>query len=686
MIDNPLAADLLGRRASHFLIWRPNRSTVPPKIVIGRFQAGNPPTLAGERRLSLTAAPGVNDLWLIAARDCGLTEGNIVHYWFEVEDTHPQRQGIVRCTDPAAHTVDWRLTSESGSEPAAVVQFLNGQLVVCDPGGERPDFSGDVKLDQLPSNNHLVIYELPTAWTRAQGQGQRERAVGTFRDVRAMVDEAVGGANFDGLPILELGRSYLGELGVNALELLPPADSFFKREWGYDTAHYLAPDHDLGFPEGHSSSTANADIAALVVACHRHHIRFFVDMVMAFGRVEPYQKIDFDDFYIEDPRQHPEDPDALTSGRGDGHKDLRNGFGSTLFRYTRELGQPAYDPITGHNIVSAPARQHMYTYLTRWMRDIRIDGIRLDSVENLANWDFVGDFKQRARELWKERWAAQGLGGGADARFLVVGEELSLPMELLSQKRLDGLWNDQFRSLIRAALIGQTEDGLNFEDTVRKAIDCRTLGFEDGPQAVNYLTSHDVEGFRRERLFNFFRSSGVDDIERRAKLAFACMLTAVGIPMILAGEEFADEHDRFDSHGHVTQDGGKQVDPVDFNRLQDDWRRRIFDYVGRLVKFRTESPALAVNDTTFIHTDFNQGKRVLVWRRGGDSQTPVVVVANFSDFVSDRGLAGEYRVPNWPVTPPGKRWREVTQDRLVAPEFVGREPVFAWEAKVYTLV
>jgi len=179
----------------------------------------------------MTAAPGVNGLWLIAARNCGLTEGDTVHYWFEVEDTHPQRQGTVRCTDPAAHTVDWRLTSESGNEPAAVVQLLVGQLVVCDPGGERPDFSSDVKLDQLPSNNHLVIYELPTAWTRAQGQGQRERAVGTFRDVRAMVDEAVGGANFDGLPILERGRSYLGELGVNVLELLPPADSFFKREW-----------------------------------------------------------------------------------------------------------------------------------------------------------------------------------------------------------------------------------------------------------------------------------------------------------------------------------------------------------------------------------------------------------------------------------------------------------------------
>jgi len=76
---------------------------------------------------------------------------------------------------------------------------------------------------------------------------------------------------------------------------------------------------------------------------------------------------------------------------------------------------------------------------------------------------------------------------------------------------------------------------------------------------------------------------------------------------------------------------------------------------------------------------------VLVWRRGNDTQTPVVVIANFSDFVSDGGLAGEYRVPNWPATP-GKRWREITQDRLVAPEFVGREPLFSWEAKAYTLV
>jgi 1,4-alpha-glucan branching enzyme len=684
----PLPADLLVRRATNFLVWRPNTSLIPPSLILGKFALGNPPTLAGERQLPMNLAPGADGLWQLPAASCGFAEGDIVHYWFEVENTNPHRvhSRRSRCTDPFAHTVDWRLTAEAGTQPAAVVQFLSGRLVPCDPSGEKADFSSDVPLNLLPPNNGLVIYELPTAWTRTDGMGPKETATGTFRDARALIDERVGGANFEGLPVVQPGRSYLSELGINAVELLPPADSFFKREWGYDTAHFLAPDHDLGMPEGNTSSTANQDLAALIVACHRHGIRFFVDMVMAFGKEEPYQTVDFDDFCIDDPQDHHEDPDAMSSGRADGHRDVRNGFGSTLFRYTRELGDPAYDPLTGENAITVPARQHMFTYLTRWMRDFRIDGIRMDSVENVANWDFIGDFKNRARTLWNERWTAQGLGLGADPRFLVVGEELTQPMALLTQGRLDGLWNDKFRAYIRAALIGQGEDGLSFEDTVRKAIDCRAFGFTDGAQAVNYLTSHDVEGMRKERLFNFFVNVGGIDVARRVKLAFVCLLTAVGIPMILAGEEFADQHDRFDSHGNVTQDGGKQVDPVDFNRLQDPWRQDIFQYVARLVKARTSLPALSVNDTNFIHTDFNDGKRVLVWRRGNDAQAPVIVLANFSDFVSDGGISGEYRVPNWPDTPSGMRWHEITQDRLVAPGSVGREPIFSWEAKVYTLV
>ncbi len=279
-----------------------------------------------------------------------------------------------------------------------------------------------------------------------------------------------------------------------------------------------------------------------------------------------------------------------------------------------------------------------------------------------------------------------GPAGDADARFLVVGEELQEPLEILRQKRLDGLWHESFKRYIRAALIGQGIEGQSFEQTLRRALDCRAFGYTDLAQAVIYLGSHDVEGFRNERLFNFFESNGVVDIEKRTKLAFACLLTAVGIPQILAGDEFADQHDLFDANGKVTQDGGKQVDPVDYSRLHEDWRARIKDYVGRLIKVRTSHDALSVNDIDVIHVDLD-GKRVLAWKRGVPGSTQVVVVvANFSDFTTAPGPGAEYIVHNWPATPPGKTWREVTQQRNVPPEWVGREPIFSWEAKVYTLV
>jgi len=589
--------------------------------------------------------------------------------------------------------------SPDDRQAASVVMFAGGQLLPADPAGEQGDFTGDASPALLPTNNQLVIYEMPTAWSRISEPDDLDIGVGTLVDLLALIDVNAAGTNFDDLAVTQPGQQYLVDLGVNAIELLPPADSFFKREWGYDTAHFLAPDTDLGFPAEYSSSTSNRDLPNLVRTGHQKGIRFFIDAVMAFARHEAYQYVNLNDFYISDPGADLNDPDSHTS-RGTSRGNLRNGFGSILFRYARLV--QGYDPISGAIASLSPARQLMLTYITRWMRDFNIDGIRMDSVENVSNWDFVQEFKDRARALFAERCAAQGISqADADARFIVVGEELTEPLALLRQQRLDGLWNDTFRSLVRSIIIGEG-DNATFESNVRNAIDCRNLGFADGTQAVNYVTSHDVEGFRRERLYNFLLNNQLQgDFQKRVQLAFVCLLTAVGIPMILAGEEFADQHDRFDQKGNVTQAGGKQVDPVNYARLEDGTlsdgvtpdpmppvRRQIRDYVSRLVRLRSAHPALAVNDTNFIHVDFNDGKRVLVWQRGNAGTDPVVVLANFSDFVTaNAGQPGAvYVVPGFPPTPPGRQWREVTQDRLVPAEWIGREPIFPWEAKVYTLV
>src|SRR5439155_8762920 len=134
--------------------------------------------------------------------------------------------------------------------------------------------------------------------------------------------------------------------------------------------------------------------------------------------------------------------------------------------------------------------------IAHWMLRYRIDGIRMDSVNNVRSYDFVQELTEGARNLWRRRWAEEnGNALGADERFLVVGEELSVPMALLEQNRLDALWNENFKRRIRQVILGRSADSdASFEDSVRRLIDCRELGFTDGAQAINYVTSHDVGG------------------------------------------------------------------------------------------------------------------------------------------------------------------------------------------------
>lgn len=675
-----MAAVLLQRKETHFVLWRPAVTNPVPRLIIGIMKPGNPPVLQNLQEFTLQPSATFPELWELDARNLGLMDGQIYHYWFRVKDSFPAlgRGALMEITDPFATTVDWRIESavlpppydDQDRDPAGVILFRGNKLIPCDPGGEVPDWTGDPPMNSLPLNNRLVIYELPTRWTRNISGGTVEVSVGTFRDVRALVESAETGANFEGLEVLGPGTAYLRELGINALELLPPADSFVKREWGYAPSNYLAADFDLGFPEGHLSPTASTDLVNLVRSCHQAGIRFIPDVVMAFATHAAYENLNFPDFHVQ-------------RGTGDPEEDDRQDFGGELMKYNLRIN--GYDPITGGTQSIVPARQWMKTFLAHWMLFYHADGIRMDSVANFNNWDFIKEFKDLARELWRERWRDQNHDiAGAEEHFLVVGEELAVPLGLIYQNRLDGLWNENFKHLVRDVILGGP--GLSDEEfarSVERMVDCRRLGFRDGTEAINYVTSHDVEGFRNERLYNFLDNNGVGSKEPQIKLAFVCQLTSVGVPMILAGEEFADEHDLLIKHPE------KQTDPVNFRRRKEEWRRRIFDYVARLVQFRTSSEALSVNDTRFIHYDFTPGRRLLAWERGRPgSDDRVVVVANFSSWGTENpeSPAAEYKVANWPALPPNRKWREITQQRDVPPEWAGREPLFPWEAKVYATI
>lgn len=664
--------DLLSRKKTHFVLWRPGASKPAPTLYIGNIQPDDPDRLQKLKEFPLKPSAEFPELWEVSAEDCGLIEGQVYYYWFKVGNSDPydpaNASQIMYCSDPTATTVDRRMPAPTPSEPggvasqdpASIILYKDGTLTPCDPQGQIVNWEGDAPLETLPTNNRLVIYELPTRWTRIGSVGGIEEGNGTFRDILALlVPEAIA-PTFPTLRALN-NRAHLVELGVNALELLPPEDSDDNLNWGYGTANYFSADFDLGRPDHQVPPTASTDLANLIKVCHQNGLRFFLDAVMAFSRDNPYHNVNFLDFYLK-------------WGSGDPEQGSRDGFGGDLFKYNYWV--EGYSPITGQKSWFVPAREYMKAHIAHWLEYYRVDGLRLDSVNNIANYDFLQEFKDFARTIWDKR-------GGTSDRFLVVGEELSVPLALVQQNRLDGLWNEKFKQIIRQVILGRSwSDEPSFEWSVRKLIDCRNLGFTDASQAVNYLTSHDIGGLGNERFFNWLVNNGIDRTESRIKLAFVCLLTAVGIPMILAGDEFADQQD-LDISSSPKSDENKQVDPVNFSRVKDDWRQRIFQYVARLIHFRKSSDALAVNDTQFIHVDFSDGKRVLAWQRGNAADQLVVVVANFSDYGTPPN--SEYKVPNWPATPAGKQWKEITQERMVPPEWVGREGIFPWEAKVYTL-
>jgi hypothetical protein len=170
----------------------------------------------------------MSDLWSRSGADCGLVDGEVYHYWFEVTDSRPGGAGArLRRTDPAATTVDWRLLSpplpppygEDDRWPAAVVMWRGGELVTCDPDGGVADWSQDPPIASLPGNNRTVYYKLPTRWARRSVEGGTEVGVGTFRDVLALVDPDATAVTFRGVAALAAGRAYLRELGISALEL-----------------------------------------------------------------------------------------------------------------------------------------------------------------------------------------------------------------------------------------------------------------------------------------------------------------------------------------------------------------------------------------------------------------------------------------------------------------------------------
>jgi 1,4-alpha-glucan branching enzyme len=403
---------------------------------------------------------------------------------------------------------------------------------------------------RLPQNNRIVIYEMPLRWMSTPRETSRQVDLGTF-------DKII----FERL-------NNLKALGINCIELLPIQDSPDTLNWGYGTRFFFAPDIDMGTP---------IDAKFFIKRCHQLGIRVILDVVMNHSDGEcPLPTLDRESYYIT--AAHPE-PGRATQ------------WSAFVFRFR--------DPDNGYYA----AREFHCEMSEYWVREYHIDGFRLDEFAGINNWDFLQQFRDRA-------WAEHNrvfpdhpfyvVGEDSDRRFLATRDAPTNPN---GRKVVDGIWNFSFRDEIRSLLTNQihTDWGQPARsDRIRAmfrgwpmwdgfAGGSMREGYGDLSQAVNYMTSHDVKD--QPRMMNFIfgalislRGLGdgsVDNLRNilanlpqqgpvrdahdealdRIRSAFALLLTSVGIPMFLAGEEFADVHDL-----QYSDDSLKMSDPVDWER------------------------------------------------------------------------------------------------------------------------
>ena len=462
----------------------------------------------------------------------------------------------------------------------------------------------------LPQNNELVICEIPMRWmTGRDDELDRQVGLGTFeRYLFERLDELVSSH-------------------VNAIELLPVADSPDSINWGYGTRFFFAPDVDLGGP---------VDLKLLIKRCHQRGIRVLLDVVMNHSKECPLQQLADDWFYLR--------PGSTEEGE-------RDDWGGRLFRYrTQRDGR-------------YPAREFHWAAADHWIEQYHVDGFRIDEFKGINNWDFVQEFRDHAWSTHQATFPGRP--------FIVIAEDSwrrsqatrDEPTNPNRRKVVDAIWSFGYRDEARRLLHNNIftvwgeparTDRLQALVSGRSAWDefKRQMGpgFSDLAQAVIYITSHDTQDpgewrYMNEVLAALLQTQGwtdpstasirgfvaglgqappyIQDLYQqaldRAGSAFALLLTSVGIPMFLAGEEFGDIHDLDQGNWRL-----KMSDPVDWSRRDHPGNAALRQRVRDLVDLRTSHPALQRNEVDFFYRhpglDHDGGARVFAYcRTGGQS-------------------------------------------------------------------
>jgi maltooligosyltrehalose trehalohydrolase len=419
---------------------------------------------------------------------------------------------------------------------------------------------------------------------------------------------------------------HLVELGITAIELMPVWQFPGDRNWGYDGVLQYAVQDSYGGPEG---------LRRLVDAAHDVGIAVFLDVVYNHIGPEGNPLGDFGPYFT----------DLHATPWGDG----LNADG------------PGSDEV----------RRYVVEHAVSFVRDLHLDGFRLDAVHGIID--------QSATHLLEALATAVHAQGARMGKAVHLIAESDLCDARLMRPPaaggygLDAQWADEFHHAIHVALTGEQDayygDHHGLADLVPQLRDRflyagrysafrgRTVGrpARDLPydRFVACVQNHDQVGNRMmgDRLSELVDGEGL-------KLAAAALLTSPFVPMLFMGEEHADPapFPYFVSHTEpelveAVQKGraaefadfawqGETPDPqaeatfrsakLDVSLAQTDGTHAtLFELYRQLIALRREHPLLHRPDTPDPVTALVPGhEAIALHRRDGDEAVVVAINAD----------------------------------------------------------
>lgn len=511
------------------------------------------------------------------------------HYRFAVTREDPGQR--VWVADPYAREIRW----DSQGAKALLA--------------DDPPYAWHDAAWQRPPLRDLILYELCVRDFAGEKRGGRQR-FGDFDGVRVRLD-------------------YLQRLGVNAIELMPVSEFPGNSSWGYNPVFYMAPKWLYGRPP---------QLKRLVDEAHQRGIAVILDMVFnhAWGD-HPYYRM-YPPMYTPDGVPLP---------------DLNPFFHHPDNGHANSWGGVDWDHSSPYTLA------YMQDVVRFWLAEYHLDGFRFDWLGGVE-WDPW----QPQREGFDPYYGIAPIARAAretDPTCYLIGEYWPIAgahpaktaARMMRETDIDAVWNGVFHHTLENCL------------TQTWQWECQNLplalgefwaqGFARADQVINYVVSHDERRPEHEIQFWGEHVCLADASEaarcgtrwelamRKARLGLVALLTAPGVPMLLAGQEFGE-------------DSPRTIDfwPLDWKKLKLPQGRDQLAFYRRLLRARRAHPALRSDCVEYYGDDFAAAKIVRFKRWDGAGDT-VVVGLNFDNHSRSVGLG----------FPDNGRWLDVVSGELV---------------------